>query len=346
MSSRSAIEIAWIRILSKLVGESTSRQLRALFPAEDWIESQQFSLLHRTVLGLNILNLDDLLASITVSTMNAADACGRTALWWAAQRGDYAALSSLIRYKVDVNRITSSGGNALNAALCSGRQDCARLLLQHVSDLGRYDANGMLPLHYWAYRGLDVDILDTITSSGVDINSRSLRDAGTALTIAAQFNHHSVCEHLIARNANPGVINADNGTALHCALECNSHETIGLLMQSTNHRLRNNAGETLLHYAAQHGDIRTLEILCASGPYDIDVKEKVLSASPRQPLSIKVTGLTAFEIAEARTDVTPEWLAMFRKLHHKIEFPDAGPGMDAVFEEAEEFHDALAFQQL
>ena len=312
------MDIAWRNILSGLMKESGSQRLRVLFPAEEWIESQEFSIVHRTILGLNVLNLDDLLNSIPVATMDLRDAGNRTALWWAARRGDYPAMTSLLRYNISISQSPNVSSNALIAAMQSGNQQCVRLLLPYFQNFSYYVQNGWSALHPAAEYGMDIDILETIMSSGIAVDSRCRLLDETPLMLAAVRDHLDTCRYFLDRDADPNDVNVHGETALHYAIAYNSHKSVEILIQHTNHRLKTNAGESLLHCAAQHSDTKSLEILYSSDIRGIGAQDTIISSSPTQK-PMKVVGLTALEIAETRTDVAAGWLAMFWKLHHKVE---------------------------
>ena len=320
--SRTAMDKAWTHILGELTEDNSSRHLQALFPAEEWIDAQEFSLVHTTVLGLNVLKIDDLLSSIPVSNMDLGDVRGRTALWWTAIRGDYSAMRSLLRYEINASKPTNDGSDALRAASWSGNQECVRLLLPHFRLAGHFYPyqGGWSALHYAAWYGLDADILETMISAGINVNVTTSYEKSTPLMCAAQNQKHHTCEQLLSCNADPNMINVNGEAALHYALQYNSHKVIELLIRRTDYHLKTNTGESLLHCAAQHSDIASLEILCASDIRDIPTQHAIIRSSPTQK-PMKLIGLTAREIAEKRTDVTSEWLIVFRRLYQKVDFP-------------------------
>ena len=320
-----------------------------MFPADWFIESQGFNIVHKTVLGLNpkIKKLDDLLASVPESIIDSGDDYGRTPLWWAAYRGDYSAIRSLLRYNVDICRLSNAGWSILSTAMRYKNQRCVRLLLQHSPgpDLSQYESRGWLVFHRAAYYGMNVDILKATIPPGVNINvvtSDNIRC--TALMYAAQNDYHHICEHLLSLGADPNISNTLGETALHYALQYNSQKAIQLLIRHVNNAHKTQAGETFLHCAAQHSDTNSLKVLYIFGLRGICTKNTVAGSSPTQ-IYTKVVGLTALNIAEQRTDVSSEWLAMFRKLLHKTEFPDDPVHADGMHEEEEEiFHDAVDSQ--
>ena len=343
ISNRTTVSIAWTQILNPSIDMDTRERLRILFPANDYIESQDFSLLHQTILGLNNLDLDALLASIPDSTINYRDVNGRTPLFWAAQRGDYKAVLSLLNFKADAQLATNGGSLPLDIALYFGHQSCSRLLLQHMTSTNYHNCQGFFPLHWAAHGGTEPDILDKILSLGNGINSVTTFAKYTALVYSAQENHPRVCHHLLSRNAKSEIANIHGETPLHAAIDYNSHESLQLLLLHVDYRLKTHAGETLFHYVAQYADVKTLEILLASDLHEINTDDIITHVTPNQK-SPKFKGLKGLQIAELRTDVTPEWLATFRRLREKIDrFKMPSQDVQGT-EESDEFHDALDTQ--
>ena len=340
MWDRTAFKVAWDHILGSSTDTDTRDELRSLFPAHDYVDDQEFSLLHKTVLGLNPLNLDTLLMSPPESMIDCCDVNGRTPLFWAAGNGDSKAVLSLLNSKAEVGKATYAGFRPLDIAMFYGHQDCSRLLLQHMDSTRYIDRPDFSPLHYGAYCGADPDILDKIIALGTDINSTVLSGGHTALINAVQTNQHRVCQHLLSRHANPDIANDGGETALHVAVDSNSHETLQLLLLHADYRLKTHAGETLFHYAAQSADIHTLEILCSADISDVDTSDIVTSVSSAQRLA-KVGGLNGLQIADLRTDVTPEWHVAFGILKEKIDRSKIAGRDASATEDGEKFYDAL-----
>ena len=91
---RTPFRAVWTSIFSSRDEASTTR-LRALFPVEDDGHREwQFSPLHRAVLGLVSTDLEMSLTQHPAD-INLRDSTGKTALSWAAMRGDDAALGLL-----------------------------------------------------------------------------------------------------------------------------------------------------------------------------------------------------------------------------------------------------------
>ena len=341
MVDRNAIDMAWIVILSNRGDASTRQGLRALFPGDKHIEEQNFTLLHRTVLGLNPLDLETLLASSPRLTVDERDASGRTALWWAAFRADCAAMVSLLKHGANANQKCSLGYSPLHEAIFSCNQACIRLLLEKSAHL---DSNpeGYSPLLQCSYFGSDLAILGILLARGADIDSVSPCEE-TALMLATQEKQHKICEYLISQGAGLNRVNIDGESALHYAVYNKNHRGLRLLLQSgAIPSVKTKAGETLLHHAAQFGDVECLEILDSFNLKGTNSKDKVSGISPIR--QFKVKGLSALEIAIKRPKMPPEWLTTFRRLIHHIEFPESKVSTTTISSEAEEFQDALEHQ--
>ena len=332
--------------------ESSRTALQYMFPSEDFIERQGLTLLHQTVLKINLLNLNTLLASVPKSTVDERDVKGRTALWWAARRADYDAMVALLNHGADINISDYLGSTIIKLAIQSGNQDCIKLLLARSCDLGRY-SNASLPLHDCSYWGAELEIFENIINRGTNIDSIHLRNKCTALLLATQEHQNQACDYLFSRGANTNLVNFDGASVLHIAIYHNNHKMLQLLPRyHADYCIRTYAGETILHYAAQAGDLECLEILHSTNLERINTKDKVTDSSVTQTIK-NIKGLTALQVAERRPNISSEWLTMFRKLIRGIEFPESkiqgAPIAAETEEEAEtgevdDFQDAMEHQ--
>ena len=136
-----------------------------------------------------------------------------------------------------------------------------------------------------------------------------------------------------------------NRSPLHSAIQFRSSDALQLLLQhNADYTIKTKAGESLLHYAAHHGDLRTLETLRLFDLREINVQDRVASFSIHQKVK-GLVGLTALQIAEQRQDVTPEWMNMFRQLVRDVKFPETRLGAHGLNDDcAHSFEDALEHQ--
>ena len=94
MFFRSAVQKAWQCILAKEADATSEKALVELFSETDYLESQQFTKLHKIVLKLIPTDLEQEL-EVSTSTIDSIDSTERTALAWASAR--YVILSYLIK---------------------------------------------------------------------------------------------------------------------------------------------------------------------------------------------------------------------------------------------------------
>jgi ankyrin repeat protein len=108
--------------------------------------------------------------------VNAVDALGRTALWWAAKDGHVECATALIDAKADVDEANKVGDTPLHKASSWGRGECVRvrrlcglggswclnatdvmlplqLLIQHKASVNALNTDGDSPLHNASWDG-------------------------------------------------------------------------------------------------------------------------------------------------------------------------------------------------
>ena len=325
-------DLVWILLLNNSFDLETRGQLQTLFSDQGFVEGLQLTLLHKTVLGLNQLDLASLVSSLPRSAIDEVDSGGRTPLFWAARRGDSPKVSLLIEKGADVTKLSLNGYTPLDAAIYSQDQACIRDILNLVSDVNCKDCQGWTPLLSCCYYGIHTNIVDLLISRGADIES-TVED-GTALILTAQVNYRQCGEVLITRGAELNTI-ADNGeTALLHAISLNSHEMIHLLLQHhADHCIKTPLGESLLHYAAQYSDLGSLGILCAADLRGLKIEDRA-------------KGYTALEMADRRRQVPPEWLPKFQELIASVVHSNQNTHANTASapSDVEDFEDALEHQ--
>ena len=345
MNSSNSYDFALSAILRKMGDTLACQRLGILFRNEDSLEKLGFSLLHRTVLGLSELDLGQLIRSVSSATINQPDAKGRTALWWAARRGDLAATSLLVKAHADINQMDHDGTRPLNAAVRSENEPCAWLLLEMDNIECRFKADdGWTALHSCCYIGSSAPLMERLILGGADIDQVH-ENGGTALHFAVQESHNHLVPILISHGVNADAISSDGEHALSLAIEFRNNEALRLLLaHNTNHLQTIHVDETLLHYAAKHADVEGLRILRSFGLHGIDIHARTIGFGEYHDDECR--GYTALEIALQRDDVGPEWLEMFEQLVSETEDSNGGTGLGDHLEVSEVFEDALEHQTL
>jgi ankyrin repeat protein len=223
-------------------------------------ESQQYTTIHKIVLGLSNLDLEAQLQHST-SAIDAADARGRSALWWASARGDSTAVSTLLEYGAafdDRDGVHSAFHVAQTPAV-------VKLLVSHGARIDCRDEQRRTPLHCCAYRGPSrggsFELLECLLECGADIHAQTI--AGhTALHYAAQFGLLEHAELLVAKGAALEARKLTGRTPLLEAVSCGRLEMVRFLLDSGAELGAKNANRrSVLHLVAERGNVLTMECL-------------------------------------------------------------------------------------
>ncbi|MCJ1230361.1 Ankyrin-2 [Toensbergia leucococca] len=311
-----AVNIAWEAVLANNKVAKNLQNLLALSSREDYMRQCELKLLHRSVLGLNSINLHFLLEEIPSHTIDEKDADGQTALFWAAIRADSQAVSLLLGAGADFNSQNNHGVRILTAAIMSNDTCCVQKILTSGADINYVQADGYTPLHHSCRYGVDVEILKALLDRGANTNART-RLGHTPLMIATFNMRTATAKVLIDRGVDLDIQGKDGGSALHYAVMTGNHDTvIHLLEKKANHRLKTKSGETILHFLAQrNGDLQLIQSLESFDLEDIDV-EATDQAQKR----------TALQVAELHHRCDFDWLESFKALIEKISVKRFGPG--------------------
>ncbi|KAH0559647.1 hypothetical protein GP486_003838 [Trichoglossum hirsutum] len=234
--------------------------------------------------------LGSVLPQRQITELQETDAGGRTALSWAAQRGDVTSVKALLRYNADPNICPSRGQSPLYYAAQAQTPDCIRPLIESGADLAQADAEGQNALHNAVRRHDDTRYIIPLLEAGMDVNCMT-NYSFSPLIIASGGNFFGVARHLLDNGADVNLRGQYRKTPVFYTVEFNSHETLQLLWErGADLSMENDSGPTIVHFAARFADVRTLEILTSFG----------LSISNVDCLSCD--GFTVPELVEQRAD--------------------------------------------
>ncbi|CAI6340473.1 unnamed protein product [Periconia digitata] len=168
-----------------------------LLLTEEAFEQQCFSLIHRIVLRLSHLDFSDVL--MFLPDVNSIDANGRTALHWAAWRGDTYIVRVLVDHHAKVDKTDHENYTPLSRAAQAGHIDSVKVLLQ---------------------AGASLEIPTTWGHQAIHLASRN------------RLNGHRIVRELLTAGADPNAYSHGSGTPLHNAAICGSIDTVDLLLDS------------------------------------------------------------------------------------------------------------------
>jgi uncharacterized protein len=149
----------------------------------------------------------------------------------AAQRGDKAAVRSLVQKKADVNAPQVDGTTALHWAVQADDLELADLLIRSGAKVSTATVAGATPLQLAAVNG-SAALLDRLLAAGADPNAPLTRSGDTALMIASRTGKVDAVRVLLDRGAKPNAQETWGGTtALMWAVSEKHPEVAKLLVE-------------------------------------------------------------------------------------------------------------------
>ena len=182
--------------------------------------------------------------------VNAREADGTTALYWAATKNDVAIGSALIRAGADVKAASRYGITPLQVACLNGNAEFIELLLKAGADPNAATPAGETALMTASRTGV-ADAVNALLARSADPNAKESLRGQTALMWAAGEGHSEVIKALLERGADL--------------------------------RARSNAGWTALLFAVRDGHIDAAETLLHAGADVNDALPANTGGSRRRP---------------------------------------------------------------
>lgn len=286
-------------------------EIRALFPTADSIENKRrFTRIHKVVLQILHLDLEKELLRDR-SMIDQVDADGRTALAWAAARGDSKSVEALLRHGASPNRIDRIGQGPLRQAMKAHDPTCVKLLLAYGAEVDHRDNWKQTALQSAMYYSDPVSFALPLLKAGALVNVRDSR-GHCPLIEAVRWNHVGAVKLLLDHGADVDCANDAGFTSLHQAVRYNSHEALtALLAVDLDYAVEDCKKQTVLHWAAEFADPETINILRRERLQGLSADGKCEN------------GLTAIDIAEKRRDeekkrghntVDSQWITAFSDL--------------------------------
>jgi ankyrin repeat protein len=290
---RSALDAAWTRIFSKGLPPKKEEVLRHLFNDTDSLEKRPFTPLHSLILGI---------AQGATHQIDSIDSTGRTPLSWASARGDITSVQKLLHHGANPNIASTCCMPSLYYAVRPTSHRCITPLLASGAQVDARTDWLQTPLHHAAAYKDNPRFLEALIDSRADVNARD-RDGNTPLGCAALSNHATSAAFLLKHGADIDSQDLEGWTALLDAVDTNNHDVLRLLLhRGADPMLTLKAGDTILHRAAERGDVAAIEIMSTAGLGGVDVYVK------------NGDGYTARDLLENRRYTVPELRAAFERL--------------------------------
>lgn len=259
-----------------------------MFNDEDYLESRMFPPLHKIVLNLSSVKLRQQL-ELSTSSINDKDVDGRTALSWAAARGDAESVKVLLHFGADVNICSLRGQSPLHWATqnpVKNSFETVKLLVNSGADINCVDYWKRTALIYAAAQQNGSDCLQLLISRGANLDAQDCHER-TPVGHAARMGKSKTLQYLLACGADPNLADDWGITPLLEAVQQNHHKVLQVLLQDDRVLPFKDVGKMpTLHAAALHGDLETLRLLAAHNtevPYTIEYTDN--SPTPQDLLA-------------------------------------------------------------
>lgn len=239
-----------------VLGNVIPNQALEVCNLEEYCNEQGFTEIHYELFGNTRRGLGGVIQEFEWK-LNDQDASGRTALWWAAWIGNEHAMRLLLDAGADAGLCSLGGRNAFHHAV--DRPSPIKGLW--ASDLQVPELAGLL----------------IKAGATIEATTGVMAGAQTVLHRAAIQNDAEGVAWLLRQGSKDYVPGLRHWTPLHHAIYYNSHDSLEVLLARASCAARTGKTDdhrTLLHMAAQYGDIQTYEILCKDGLSDIDIEAR------------------------------------------------------------------------
>lgn len=320
--------------------------LRCISRDSEFIENQDFAPIHKIVLKLSLLDLEaEILRD--PDNIDVRDAMGRTALEWAAARGDDRAVITLLSLGAEPNIMDNKLNTPLTLASNQGHTLCVRLLLEAGALANPITPPGVKfgsPLNCAARNATDPLLMKTLLDFNADIEASGV-DGITPLLHVARGKPVSFAKLLLDYGADINATSKDGLTSLTAAIIYNNHDVLHLLLDrwfeyTECPRLKS---PHLLDLIIDYADIETMSILTSATHLQIHgdnsyVLEKS-AAQLRKRLDLTDDMVVAFE---GLLDTIREYPkhSKSREKHAESGLLDLGQDQQSSGEETDEYEDA------
>lgn len=272
---------------------------------------------------------------------------GRTALEWAAARGDDRAVTTLLSFGAEPNIMDNKLNTPLTLASNQGHTLCVRLLLEAGALANPVLPSGIKfgsPLNCAARNATDPLLMKNLLDFDADIEASGV-DGVTPLLHAARGKSVSFAKLLLDYGADINATSNDGLTSLTAAIIYNNHDVLRLLLDrwfeyTECPRLK---GPHLLELVIDYADIETMSILTRATHLQIHrdnsyVLEKS-AAQLRKRLDLTDDMVLAFE---SLLDAIREYPKHSKKQENYAEsgLLDLEQDLQSSGEETEEYEDA------
>ncbi|KAK5046503.1 hypothetical protein LTR84_008306 [Exophiala bonariae] len=194
---------------------------------------------------------------------------GESVLHYAVATGNAKVVELLVEAGALVDASDSEGRTPLHEAACFPAVAITNCLLSHGAQLQVVDADGNSPLHLAAKKS-SLEVVQSLLKAGSHLTLRN-RQGARPLDLAAESGRPEILEYLCSLPEEQGSeeMQSDNPTLLHLAAENGNLTAIRALLTSGADRdARDRDGRTALHVAAFWAQVDAVGLLSGCGNTD------------------------------------------------------------------------------
>ena len=296
-------------------------ELLPLFKRHNALDHWDLKNIHLIILGCSPIDLVTYL-DISSEPIDVVDSLGRTALMWAAWRGDSSSVSTLLRFGANCQATSLDGNSVMIYATYGGSLECLRLLLTAGADINHISHSPPTPAIHGRIRNCNVAIANAFLQKGA-ANEANRHQNNSPLYAAALNNNLELLMYLLDHGESTDVRSWNCTTPLLFSLSWNNHRMLEQLIRRGSSLTQASSFQTsFLHHVALFGDEETIQIVLRGRPgIDVGLRDSqgctvqdhmarhlsnMESVDPsRMRLATLFQQLVDVCIAEFRTE--PEW---------------------------------------
>ena len=246
--------------------------LLPLFEKYDVFDHWNLKCIHLIILGCSPLDLSTYLP-ISTEEVDIVDSWGRTALMWAAWRGDSTSVSLLLRFGADAQASSFNGNSVLMYATYGGSTDWLRLLLCAGADINHTS-------HSFVTAPMQAKKFDNPAMASVGVVRGAAIEASrhqkfTPLYVAALMSQNDSLIYLVNCGATLDVTSWNCSNPLSISIALNNHQAVeALIRKGSNLSLLTAFITSYLISVAVFGDERMIRLFTSARPaIDVNLKD-------------------------------------------------------------------------
>jgi ankyrin repeat protein len=263
-----------VRVIS---GFDTNKRWLTFPSARDY-EQCGYSIIHKIVIGLIPLDLEEQLR-VSAVAVNDRDRLGGTPLHWAAARGDVATMRILMKYHANPGIADNKKTVPLHGATYNGHLDAASLLIEQGVNVDVMDDIIGSPLHHVANStrinaGTPHSFIKLLVHAGAKLDIRD-NNGRTPFMDALDMGNMVTAMELLRNGADINAVCENGQSALAYCISSNGRAQISLLLdRGADYQKFDKFGNSILHLAARSATLDTIECLHYADLTNIDVDAK------------------------------------------------------------------------